>query len=97
LYSSIRSIPAEKTIELPGAFFFLDSEHKKIILKRTTYDLFESGGGGDVIFLSQFDVGVLNIGNLPKIPGYCIVDSKVNYLPSGVLYDWSYIKYEKCT
>lgn len=94
LIASMSAVENYKTIEVPKAFYLLDNQHKKILQTRG----YVNGAmyTGDVVFLTQFDVGVIIENNLPKINGYCLVDYRVHFLPMGVLYDWSFLKYEKC-
>jgi hypothetical protein len=94
LIKSMQNIPKEKIIELPTYFYFANNKNSKILQNQQFSELAKYSG--DIVYISQFNIGAVKKENMPKIPGYCITDYSLQFYPKQALYDWSYIKYEKC-
>lgn len=96
LINSMQNIPKDKVIELPSYFYFADNnKHKKLLRNKPPSEDFKYKG--DVVYISQFNINIVKKENMPQIPGYCITDYSLQFYPKWTLYDWSYIKYEKCS
>jgi hypothetical protein len=93
LEESVNSIPAGKVISLPSQFFSLANKNQIVVLDRNK--LLEPKSGADILYFSQMSVGYIKNLNDFKIKGYCLTESRVNY-NSQVLYDWSYLRFDKC-
>jgi hypothetical protein len=92
----MQNIPNDKVIELPSYFYFADNnKHKKLLRNKPPSEDFRYTG--DVVYVSQFNINIVKKENMPQIPGYCITDYSLQFYPKWTLYDWSYIKYEKCS
>ena len=94
LEESIKEVELNKTIQLPSEFYIYGINHPHLILDKEVA-LKGSNYSADVLYFSQVSVGYLTESTIPQVDGYCLKEKKVN-LNSQVLYDWSYLKYEKC-
>lgn len=94
LEESIKNVELNKTIQLPSEFYIYGMNRPYLILDKEVA-LKGKNYSADVLYFSQVSVGYLTESTIPRVDGYCLKEKRVN-LNSQVLYDWSYLKYEKC-